>query len=260
MEPFRISNSKLQSWETMCPIEFKAKYIDKTIEFVPTIEMEWGNLFETLVIGGGIGGAFSFDKSPHGKKMINSDYRARVEEQAELCKGYLKAFGGKVLSRQEYIQSEVTDASGTIIPIEGTLDIRYKLKDGRMAVIDLKFTGDTENDFGKFAWGSPEKMDLSQIKHYPLLTKLKYLLEYIPEGYYWVFDKGVDMKKKLIKCNISESAMHDHIERLSEAWNEITMAIVMNDWTPKNTWENCSKCKAKCNFERVMPEIIEIDL
>lgn len=262
---FRISNSKLHDWESMCPIAFKAKHIDKDpkFQFEPSIEMEWGNYFETLVIGAGIGGrVFDFETSPHGKTMKTSVHRERVEEQAKACRRYLRLLGGKMKSKQEYIQAEIEDFEGVVIPIEGTLDILYAFIDAKLRVIDLKFTGDTENDFGKFAWGHPEKMDLSQIIQYSLLVKLKYELEELPESQYWVFDKDADLKQKLINVTISQGALDAHIERLSEAYNAITMAMTFNDWPHKNTFENCSKCPLNetCKFARIMPEYYEVEL
>lgn len=259
---FKLSNSKLKDWENMCPREFKAKHITKDYpSFVGTKAMFMGNIFETLVIGGGINGAVTFKSLPFGPSIENSVYGPRIVAQAEAAKTYLKALGGKMLSRQEYICTElVNPASGEKMTIEGTLDIRYMMDDGLMVVIDLKFTADTENDFGDFAWGSPEKMDLSQIKHYSLLTMLAFDLDYIPVGYYWVFDHKETMKKKLIKCTISEWAMQEHINRLFEAWNAIQLSIMMDDWEVKNTWENCSKCKSPCNYKRVMPEYTLLDL
>lgn len=258
---FILSNSKLHDYQDMCPLEFKAKHIDKNYPaFEPTEPMEYGNWFETLVIGGGINGAFDFDKSPHGEKMKRSVFFDRVKQQAEIAKDWLKKEGGKVASRQEYIRSEITDRDGQVIPIEGTLDIRYEWPGtDRRAVIDLKFTTDTENDFGKFAWGSPEKMDLSQIIHYGLLIQLEYGGDY-PETKYWIFDSKADMRKKRLDVRVSPGALADHIQRLSETYNQVTLAIAMDDWTPKNTYENCSKCQAKCDFEKIIPDYHIIEL
>lgn len=259
---FVLSNSKLKDAENMCPREFKAKHITREYPpFEPTPAMEMGNIFETMVIGGGINGAVTVKTSIHGPKIERSEYYPRIIAQATSAKAYLKALKGKVLSRQEKIRTElVNPLNGEKMMIEGTLDIRYMMEDGSMVVIDLKFTADTENDFGDFSWGSPEKMDLSQIVHYCLLTKLAYKLDYIPVGYYWVFDHKKAMKQKLIKCTISEYTMQMHINRLFEAWDALQLSIAMDDFEPKNTWENCSKCKSPCQYKRVMPEYTLLDL
>lgn len=260
---FRLSNSRLRDFESLCPMEFKSKYITKEYpEFVPTMPMELGNMFETQAIGGGINGAVTINNSIYGDKIAKSEYYPRVVAQAEACKVYLKTIGGKILSRQEYISVQLTSNDGNqVMTIEGTLDVRYQWIDGKMVVIDLKFTADTENEYGdKFTWGALEKMDMSQIIHYVLLVKLKYELDYIPDGYYWVFDHKKEMKQKLIKVTVSEYALHMHIDRLFEAWNKIQLSLAMDDWEAHNTWDNCRNCKAKCRYERIMPEFTLIDL
>jgi hypothetical protein len=251
---FYLSNSKLHDWETMCPIEWKAKHIDKTIEWGESQQMRWGIFFETLVIGSGIAG-----KSIElGYTELNSVFYPRVKAQAAKARKYLKILGGKIHERQEHIQAILT-FDGQNIPIEGTLDVNYRIPPSRRIVIDLKLTGDTENEFGKFAWGAPEKMDLSQIIHYTTLHKLKYGGDF-PEAQYWVFDNGKEMKEKLITVDISDEARYFHFQRLSDVYNQINMCIELDDWSPNNSYENCSNCKAKCVYERIMPEFYNVNL
>lgn len=259
---FPISQSKLADYTNLCPMEFKAKHITKEYpDFEGTEAMSRGNIFETLAIGGGINGAVTVKNSPFGAKIERSEYYPRIVAQAKFAKQYLKEIGGTILRTQEYIKVPLTSRDGlSTMWIEGTLDIRYRWTDGRMVVIDLKFTGNTENQFGKFSWGNPERMDLTQIIHYCLLLMVKYELDYIPVGYYWVFDHEKAMKQKLIRCNISQETIDMHIDRLFEAHNQIQFNLAMDSWQANNTWENCSKCKAKCMHERKMPEYHEINL
>jgi hypothetical protein len=259
---FKLSQSKLQDFENMCPMEFKSKHITKNYPpFEPTPAMEWGNFFETKCIGGGINGAFSFEKSVHGEKMKKSVTYERVLKQVEAYKKFKHVAGFKVLKNQEYISGTVIANDGvTEMYIEGTLDIEVEFREQGIGNIDLKLTGDTENGFGKFAWGAPETMDLVQIKHYALLLMLKHKLKAIPHMEYWVFDTKADLKTKLIKCHISEEAIWRHKERLYNAWARIQGYMVFDEWEAVNTWENCSKCKAPCQYKREMPEYTEINL
>lgn len=268
---FKLSNSKLHEFENLCPIVFKAKYIDKTLSSEETFPMACGNFFETLCIGSGAGGvAYSFERSINGKKLQDGVYFKRIQEQAENYKVYRDALGGKVYQRQLYVSTEVRDDEGEIIPIEGTLDIVYQLKDGKLMVIDLKMTGDTDNEFGDFSWGRPEKTDMSQVIHYGILLKAEYDLEYFPETQYWVFDRGTELKFKPIRVGveqedgrivISEQARWSHIQRLSEAYHQIMTCIHLDDWPPKNTFDNCKNCKIQdCRFRRIMPEFYDVVL
>lgn len=254
MIDFYLSNSMMNDWETLCPLVFKAKHIDKKIEFKSTEDMIWGQIFETLCIGSSVGGQIIVATD----KQKASAYWPRVKHQAMEVIKYLRLLGGTVISRQQYYKCEITDNNGQVIKICGGYDIHYQMPDGTKIVIDIKLTGDTENDFGKFAWGSPEKMDLGQSIQYSLIHKIVFSE---PCGFqYWVFDKGVDFKKKLIDVQISEVAEFHHIERLSQVYNEIMMAIQMDDWQPKNTFANCSTCPCPCKFRRIMPEMTTVNL
>lgn len=250
---FHLSNSMLHDWETICPRVFKAKHIDKVVEFKPTQDMIWGQIFESICIGSTVGGGTVV--ANEAQKM--SVYYPRVKKQAEKVRRWFKARGGKVIGRQMYLYTTVTDSAGQVIPICGGFDILYDIN-GRRIVIDIKLTGDTENDFGKFAWGAPDKMDLSQSIQYTLIHENYY---HEPCDFeYWVFDKGTELKEKPIEVIVSEGAKFHHIERLSKAYNEIMMAITMNDWDYHNTYKNCSTCPCKCEYERVMPEIVTVNL
>lgn len=269
MEDFKLSNSKLIAWETLCPLKFKALYIDKTLQRdPPTLPMELGNWFETLCIGGGIRGAFDFTKSEFGTKIQNGVYFDRVHSQAKAYERYKDALGGKIIKRQSYLTFELRSNDGRdLMLLEGTLDIEYDFLESEHypagpGVIDLKMTGDAENNFGdKFAWGAPEKMDLSQIKTYTKLTQIKHKMDFIPRAEYWVFDTSKEMKQSLIQCRISEYAMFEHVDRLFKAYDEITTSIATNDWEVKNTWSNCSQCKVQgCKWRRTIPEYNVIEL
>lgn len=257
--PFYLSNSKLRDWESMCKKEWYQRWIVENPAYEFTSDaMEMGNVFETMVIGVSVGGKVTEPS----KKLKDSVYYKRIIAQAETAKSYLKLFGGKILARQEYLYGVVIDSQGRKVPICGNLDIRYgwPLEAARSAVIDLKFTADAENTYGKFNWGSPERMDMSQAIQYTLLHRINFPELPDPEFYYWVFDSSAFMKKARIRAKISEGTISAHIERLSEAYHEIQDCILFDHWAPIQNFKVCSACKCKCEFERLMPEIIEVEL
>lgn len=258
MEQLHISNSMLHDWEDLCPLIFQARWIDKTLAWPETVPMRWGNIFETLAIGKGVQGKAAVPTEAE-KKSINYE---RVKKQAQDCRDFLKNRGGKVISYQKYEYAEVVDSQGQTIPIMGGFDIEYMFsepdEEPKRGVIDLKLTGDTDNTFGKFAWGKPESMDVSQAIHYGLIQQ--YLYGDWPRFEYWVFDSSVAMKKTMINVNISDYMISEHIERVSRAYNEIITAIDFLGFQPVNTYSNCNKCplRHECRHRRTMPEIIEI--
>lgn len=255
---FYLSNSMLRDWEQMCPREWKSRWIDKNPAYqYESDAMHRGNVFECLTIGMSVGQKVT-QPSETLKKSV---FMYRIRKQSEAARKYLNMWGGKIAARQEYLYGTVTDSNGVEIKICGNLDIRYAWADkpNSGAVIDLKFTGDIENEFGKFAWGAPDKMDMSQLCHYKLLHQLNFPEITELETHYWVFDHQPELQKKLLKVNISDGTLWQHIERVSVVYQEIQECLLFDVWDAKNTFDNCSKCKIKCPNERVMPEFITIE-
>lgn len=251
---YYLSNSEMNSWEEMCPRVWKALYIDKSFEFEPSEAMNYGHWFETMAIGSGVGGQV-FTPT---EKMIKSAYAERVKQQAKDCRTYFKTLGGKIISRQEYIYTEITNSEGQVILVCGGLDVLYGWPgtDRPNVIIDLKMTGDTENDFGKFQFGNVDKINPQQAIHYKILHQAKYGEE--AHFQYWVFDKSESLNQKFINVTVSEMAEAVHIDKLTRIYNEITYCLAMDDWGYKNTFENCRSCPVKCSQERVLPELAEL--
>lgn len=258
MEPLRISNTMLRDWEDLCPLVFKARWIDKTLEWKETQPMRWGTYFETLAIGSGVGGKTVKLTSVEEKSVLND----RIKAQAKKCKQWFKDRGGKVIAFQRYQNAEIVDSEGQTIPIMGGMDVEYLFNEPeegpKAGIIDLKFTGDNDSTFGKFAWGKPETMDMSQAIHYALIQQ--YHTGEYPRFEYWVFDGKPDLKAMMMNVNVADYTITEHIERVSKAYNEITMAIDFLGFLPRNTYKNCSTCPINkdCKHRRTMPELIEV--
>lgn len=256
--PFYLSNSMLRDWEVLCPKEWYQRWVKKNPIYEFTSDaMEMGNVFETMVIGVSVGGRVTTPSD----KLKKSVYYQRIIDQSKTAKEYLKLMGGKKLSVQEYLYGIVIDSEGREVPVCGNLDIRYGWPEQplRGAVIDLKFSGDTENTFGKFSWGKMDQMDCSQAIQYRLLHKLNFPKIADPEFYYMIFDSSAYLKKSIIKVNISEQTEFEHIDRLSKAYHEISDCMLFDSWAPIQQFSICSTCKVKCEYEVLMPEIIEIE-
>lgn len=251
---YHLSNSELNDWETMCPRVWKARYIDNIFEYEPSEAMEYGSWFETLAIGSGVGGKVFTPND----KMLKSVYGPRVQKQATDCRKHFKSLGGKIISRQEYIYTEIVNSEGQVIPICGGLDVLYGFPDPLRPnlIIDLKFTGDTENDFGPYQFGNPDKINPQQGIHYKILHRAKYSEE--ADFEWWIFDRSPSMKQNRIGLQVSEITEAVHIEKVSRVYNEIMFAIGMDEWGYKNTYENCRDCPCKCDYQRILPDLIEI--
>jgi hypothetical protein len=191
-------------------------------------------------------------------KMRKSEYYPRIQQQAADCRRYFKALGGKILSRQQYIYTSVIDADGQEILICGGLDVLYGFPDQERnkLIIDLKLTGDNENDFGKYQFGNASKINPQQAVHYTVLHEAFFKKPAAFE--YWVYDKSPSMKQNRIGVELSEIGRLLHIEKCSRIYNEITMAIELDEWDYRNTFSNCRDCPVKCEWERILPDLIEI--
>lgn len=245
----------MNDWEVLCPQVWKAKYIDCKIDNQPSEAMMYGSWFETIAIGSGVNGKVT-EPTP---SMAKSAYAPRVKKQAEDCQAYFKSLGGKIISTQEYIYTSVIDGDGQEILVCGGLDVLYGFPDNDEKddiIIDLKFNGDTDNDFGPYQFGNPERVNPQQGVHYKMLYKAKYGKDCGFE--WWVFDKSPTMKQKRISLDVSEISNLLHLEKVSRIYNEITFAIAMDDWEYKNSFDNCRNCPVKCQYERKLPEIYEL--
>lgn len=251
---FILSNSKMRAWEIMCPLEFKAKYIDQSplYEWKESDAMHYGNVFESMVIGKGIHG---FVK-PNEKLEKSTLMLDRLKKNAILCRQFLRDFGGKIKGVQKHIATTVSDAQGRTIYIEGTLDILYQFEGGKWAIIDLKFTGDNTSDFGQYQFGDEEKLDPTQAFMYVLLVKLT--MKEDAEWFFWVFDKKKESVPKIIQVEIDDTTLTNHIERISKAYHEILDCLTNDSFKPQPKYSRCAKCKVKCSEERKIPDIITI--
>lgn len=257
--PFYLSNSMLRDWEEMCQKEFFQRWFKQNPAYeLDSVPITLGNLFEQNVIGVSVGGKVTVPT----KEFIKSNQSSydRMLNQAELCKTFLKLLGGKKIGVQTYLHAVVIDSAGQEIPICGNLDILYgwPAENLRRAIIDLKFTADTDSTFGDFAWGRPDTMDMSQAFQYVLLHRLVYPELPDPEFKYWIYDHKPSMKRSHLNIIISEQTMSDHIERLSKAYNAISDALLFNSWRPKQEYSFCSVCKYKCEYEKLLPDEISI--
>lgn len=257
---YYLSNSEMSAWETLCPRVWKARYIDLLPELWEDSEeitvMDWGVEFETLAIGSGVGGRMVPDDKR--AKMKKSEYYTRIKQQAEECRRFFKLMGGKIIARQPYLYSSIKDSDGQDIYICGGLDLLMGFEGGRNnLIIDTKLTGDNDNDFGKYQFGNVDKVNPTQAIHYMLLHKAHYGTD--ADFNYFVFDKSPSLKRKIINVTVSEISLLLHIDKCSRIYNEIMMAINLNDWNYTNTYDNCRDCPVKCLYERVMPDILELN-
>jgi hypothetical protein len=258
---YYLSNSEMNHWEELCPLVWKAIYIDKVAEYLTDDEeitvRDWGVLFETLAIGTGVKGK-TVDENKL-ESMKKSAYYPRVAQQAKDCRSFFKVLGGKITARQPYLYGQIEGSEGEEVLICGGLDAVMEFEDGRMdLIIDTKLTGDNDNDFGKYQFGNVDKVNPQQGVHYKLLYRAVNGREAMFN--YFVFDKSPSMRQKVINVIVGEHGEAVHIDKCTRIYNEISFAIDMDTWGYKNEYKNCKDCPVPCKNRRVFPDVIDLNV
>jgi len=295
--PYTISQSLVKKFLKngdelpICPKYIYETAITGNYKEPPTIPRLNGSYFETLVLGSGRGGHKTLDLP---RKKITKDQQAknaiRIEKGLEPLPGTKKidqirieeqAERFKILSAQRQIMISEYNTQVPIVKkwdkdpnvfLRGELDIfptPILGKDGlQMAIIDVKLTGDVDNNFGDFCWGDPFRMDhiQGQMYHYlvrdinPMLNKgirnivTPAVTRMIDDNrvlfLYWVFSYGSgDLKDKFVRYDwepIKEAELHESIRK--------TVSILEDNdtrgWKADPEYERCSKCPVKECAER----------
>lgn len=260
-----LSQTMLKSHETMCPLAFSKKFFgndqEKRIFDRYTDPMKRGVLFETLAIGMGMGGKTAVE----GDVPPTSVQFARIKHQAKLYQEWEKANGFKVVGTQVDIKVKV-EWEGGVYFASGNVDRMLRDKNGILTDVDLKFTGDKDDEYGPYQFGNPKRIDWTQIIHYGDITSIKYGEEEVRKMYY-VADGKPSMGVKVIELKTQPHHIWEHRNRCQTAYNEILSCMIADTWAPRPTKNECQKCPLndpdklfgtgieRCKFARSIPEI-----
>ena len=291
--PLTISQSLMKKFlkhgeeKIICPKNIFETEIEPVVEVPPTLPMLGGSYFETLTLGSGRGGHKTLDMPRKkltakqerenrvriekgeepllGTKMIS---QIRIEEQAERFK-ILQA-QRQIMITEYNTQVPIMKQWSEDVFLRGELDIfptPILGRDGlQIAVIDLKLTGDIDNDYGDFCWGDPTRMDHIQAQMYHYLVRdidfsLNQGLEEIVTQpvtnmiadnnilfLYWVFSYGSgDLRDKFVRYDWDSNKEAELKESIRK-----TIALIeeyeSEGWPAKPEYERCSKCPLTCTM------------
>lgn len=248
--------SMLKDWRSLCQLAFKARWFGTTeekqlmsLDHVQAIR--WGVYFEQLVWGTGMGGK-TIELDPKEKSSV---YYERVKKQAKEARRIL-------ISEQSFTQLDtqvqlkgILDVEGVKIPIEGNIDAMFWNGNKPFLNVDTKSTADAENEYGDYAWGRPEKMDMSQMVMYRDLVFLNFNV--LPRSQYYVADLTKEEKVELIEPEFTDEYIWNHRWNVRIAYQEINQALNFDYWVPKNGYNECKNCplKSVCPKAVTTPEI-----
>lgn len=260
-----LSQSMLKEFETMCPFAFKHRWFgndqEKRIFDRYSDAMKRGVLFETLAIGMGLAGK----TAKKGDVPEKSVYYERIVRQAKMYKEWERANGFEPVGTQLQVQVKIEWEGGTYFA-QGNIDRLVRDRDGILTVIDLKLTGDKDNDYGQFQFGRPDKVDYTQLHHYRDLVKHRYEEEEVRQMFY-VADCSPKEGTKPLELITSPHHEYEHRQRCQTAYNEIVSSMITGEWLPRPTKNECQTCPLndpdklfgtgieRCKFARSIPEI-----
>ena len=259
MTDFRIRNSMLNDWEEMCGLAFRARWFGtpeekQLMDISDRPAIRWGSYFEQLVLGSGVGGKTIELTS----KEYSSVYYKRVKSQAEIARhfifGFLKEKGYPFWKAQVQLITDF-EIDGMTIPYEGNADALLGEPFKPTLVLDTKFTGDTTNTWGKYAWGKPEQMDMGQLAGYSKAIQQIYGTN--PAAMYYVADSKEEERVEPISVEFSNEYIEYYLYDLKTAYVEIKQSIAFNYWPLKNSYNTCSQCPLKntCSSAIKIPEV-----
>lgn len=269
MIDFRIRNSMLNDWDEMCGLAFRARWFgtpeEKQLFDISHKEaIMWGSYFEQLVLGSGVGGKI-VDIAEMGrinkKDYFKSVFYKRVKTQAEIARqfifGFLKEKGYPFWKAQVQLITDF-EIDGMIIPYEGNADALLGEPFKPTLVLDTKFTGDTTNTWGKYAWGKPEQMDMGQLAGYSKAIQQIYGTN--PTAMYYVADSKEEERVEPINVVFSNDYIDSYMWRLKTTYVDIKQSLAFNYWPVKNSYNACSQCPLKNNCPSAIriPEVKEI--
>lgn len=235
---FHLSQTLLKCFEEMCPLSFSVRFFgseeQKNLFIKDSDAMKRGVLFETLSVGCGLAGKTAKEGDVMGVAA------KRIAEQAADYRRWESVHFPKIIGTQLAIQVKVEWDEG-VYYAQGNLDRLARDVNGRLTVIDLKMTGKTDNDYGKFQYGNPRKVNYLQLIHYRILAKTKFQEDDVRQMFY-VADHSKTTGVKPLEAIVSPWHEYEHHRRCQAAYDTITMNLTLDDWTPTPSFSKCSTC------------------
>lgn len=262
MSTFRIRNTMLNDWESMCQLAFRARWFgtkeEKDLMDISDRQpIRWGSYFEQLVLGSGVGGK-RIDLT---EREYASDFYKRVKAQAETARGFIfEELAKRGFPHVEAQVQLITDfyIDGEIVPYEGNADSVHGEKGKPTLILDTKNTADTASTWGKYSWGNPHAMDMGQLVGYSSAAHNIY--NHLPESMYYVADMTEKLKVEVIHVEFSEVYRQEYMFRLVTGYRGIREAVAYNHWVPRPSFNECSSCPLKntCSAAVKIPDITSI--
>jgi hypothetical protein len=253
MSELKISQSMMKSYvdyltKKECGLLFKAKYIDKTVDSIPSAAMKQGIYFEYLATNALPRNNIVPEPELTSKGTLSSDY-IRIKQAAEFFKQIIRHYKIKI-HKVGYVLS-TNDMTGII-------DI-WAEWDNQFCIIDLKYTGFIDNKWDDLGWDTdslPMKDSLMiQGLHYKLLVKEALGLDDVP-FYYFIFNSKDPTDMKIIKQVVDPDKFDSHKQNVIKVKNKLADTY----YRALPAYRKCKDCPLKetCKEKYEFPEVTEV--
>lgn len=255
-----MRSSMLRDYENIeCALQYKARWFpenDQERELMSLDNVQairWGQYFEQLVLGSGVDGKTITLRDDE----IRSVHYKRIREQAETARKYIfRDLGLKFIASQLRLESSI-EVDGVTFRIEGHIDGLSGDDNGvPKLVLDTKYTGDSKNEFGPYAWGNPENMDMIQMVTYEYLVRANYEGVTDLENMYYVADSKADTNVLVVTPVFSEVYISACFQRYKEAFLGTSQMLHFNKFPANPEFNRCKACPLKdiCEYRANVPE------
>ncbi len=225
--------------EKFCPRAHLETDLLNNYEKLPSLAMLHGQYFEYLATGA-TNREGEIVEIPLTKNGKVSTAQIRIEWQAKQFKENLLKHDIKLVTVGAKLSFNLFKEFLTT-GIEDT-EVLYK---GKPYIMDIKFTGDINNDFGDFCWGNINKIDKIQAYSYVLL---KYHLTGIKYGFiYYVADNKPKPQYKIIEVDNPLDNFQEVYRRFKQTF--MRMSAFEKLGYPAVPSDKCEKCAVKsCEY------------
>lgn len=220
--------------EKECGLVFKAKFIDKNYESIPSAAMKEGIYFEYLATGALPRNNEVPKPETTTKGALTTAYE-RIPKAADLFKRIIKHYGIKILKIGYTVSTD---------EMTGIIDI-WADWSGQKVIIDLKYSGLLDDKWNEMGWDT-ESLNMKdslmiQGVHYKLLVQESLGIENVP-FYYFVFNSKDATDMKIIRQNVDPDKFYFHKQNVLKMRTAIIHEMENGGFKAYPDYRKCKDC------------------
>jgi len=249
-----------------CPRKIKETYLTGNNSNPPTLSMQKGLYFESLLLGKGrTGSLFDLPRLKNGNKSID---QIRIDEQVNYAQMVSKMYGIEIIKEGKTCNVQVASSRplsfsqypNLKLNLSGGLDIVSPISvpktkyDYAAAVIDIKLTMSRFNEHGHYCWALPQYMDFTQGVLYSTITGLPFfylIFDYkekkgnghllLPVATMAMFPNGLVNPEDEEYYNMAKQRASDLRVNVKTTVEQVLMMDAQG-YPEKPSYDNCERC------------------